>query len=276
MKRTFDWKYLLGTILAVAAVALPAYQWQSELKAHDLSVRLIATSSLQPLPSSEIYKIQMTVNGTQLANPHFTTVEVTNSGTKPILSSDFEGPIEFSGGNGLEFVTARVDFTDPRDIPAVVSSNAKHVSIAPFLINPGDKIVFSTITSGSDPEISVKARIAGIRQIVIEDSFVNHRKPWRLGMNLVLCVIALTTYFSYVLILPRRRVQSLDYRFLVASAIGCGVGGVLSLTSVIEDLQLMDDGLGGYKAWISAAVVACCLGAGDFVAKHVQRQDPKQ
>ena len=276
MKRTFDWKYLVGTILAVAAVALPAYQWQSELKAHDLSVRLIATSSLQPLPSSEIYKIQMTVNGTQLANPHFTTFEVMNSGTKPILSSDFEGPIEFSGGKGLEFVTARVDFTDPRDIPAAVSFNAEHVSIAPFLINPGDKIVFSTITSGIDPEISVKARIAGIRQIVIENSFVNNRNPWRLAMNLVVCLIALTTYFSYVLILPRRREQSLDYRFLIASAIGCGVAGVLTLTRVIDDLQLMADGLGGYKGWISAGVVACCLGAGDFVAKNVQRQDPNR
>ncbi len=276
MKRTFDWKYLVGTILAVAAVALPAYQWQSELKAHDLSVRLIATSSLQPLPSSEIYKIQMTVNGTQLANPHFTTFEVTNSGTKPILSSDFEGPIEFSGGKGLEFVTARVDFTDPKDIPAAVSLNAEHVSIAPFLINPGDKIVFSTITSGIVPEISVKARIAGIRQIVIENSFVNNHKPWRLAMNLVVCLIALTTYFSYVSILPRRREQSLDYRFLIASAIGCGVAGVLTLTRVIDDLQLIANGLGSYQGWISAGVVACCLGAGDFVGKYVHRQAPKQ
>lgn len=218
----------------------------------------------------------MTVNGAQLANPHFTTFEVMNSGTKPILSSDFEGPIEFSGGKGLEFVTARVDFTDPKDIPAAVSFDSEHVSIAPFLINPGDKIVFSTITSGIDPEISVKARIAGIRQIAIENSFVNDRSPWRLAMNLVVCIIALTTYFTYVTILPRRRKQSLDYRFLVASAIGCGAAGVLTLTRIIDDLQLTADALGGYKGWISAGVVACCLGAGDFLSKYVQRQNPNE
>lgn len=267
MKRSFDWKYLLATVLAIVGLAIPVYLWQSDLQAHDLSARLVSSSSLQPFANAKIYDVKVTLNDVQLANPHFTTFELINSGSKPILSSDFESPIELLGTDGLEFVSARVDYTDPKDIPVKISVDSKHVSIAPFLFNPKDKVVFSVITSGADPVISMKARIAGIREITFVDASVKRSSPTRFGIYLILCLTALTTYFSYVLILPTRRSILLDWRFGIMSAVGCGLGGVLAMGLVIEDLELLAGGLASYKGWVSAGLVALGFGAADVIVK---------
>lgn len=267
MKRNFDWKYLLATVLAIAGVVIPVYVWQSDQQAHDLSARLVSSSSLQPLASSKIYDVKVTLNGVQLVNPHFSTYELINSGSKPILSSDFDSPIKLSGNEGLEFVSARIDYTDPKDIPVKVSVDSKNVSIAPFLFNPNDKVLFSVITSGADPAISMKARIAGIREIAFVDASVKRGSPTRLGIYFILCLAAFSAYFSYVLILPKRRSILLDWRFALTSAVGCGLGGILAMGQVIEDLDLIAGGLSSYTAWISAGLVALGFGAGDVIVK---------
>lgn len=267
MKRSFDWKYLLATLLAIVGLAIPVYLWQSDLQAHDLSARLVSSSSLQPFANAKIYDVKVTLNDVQLANPYFTTFELMNSGSKPILSSDFESPIELSGNDGLEFVSARVDYTDPKDIPVKISADSKHVSIAPFLFNPKDKVVFSVITSGADPVISMKARIAGIREIAFVDASVKRGSPIRLGIYLVFCIAALSAYFSYVLILPKRRDILLDWRFAITSAAGCGLAGMLAMGKVIEDLHLIAGGISSHTGWISAGLVALGFGAGDVIVK---------
>lgn len=272
MKRSFDWKYLLGTVLAIAGVVIPVYLWQSDQQAHDLSARLVSSSSLQPLASSKIYDVKMTINGVQLLNPHFSIYELTNSGSKPILSSDFDSPIELSGNDGLEFISARVDYTDPKDIPVKISVDVKKVSIAPFLLNPNDKVLFSVITSGADPVVTIKARIAGIRKITFVDSSVDHGSPMRLVFNLIFCLIALITYFSYVVSGSNSRIIWADWRFATASAVGCGIGGTLALGKVIESADLITGGSSSFKTGISAGLVALSLGAALMVVRYFRRR----
>ncbi|WP_330206741.1 hypothetical protein [Pseudomonas sp. AM14(2022)] len=270
MKRSFDWKYLLATALAVVGLAIPVYLWQFDLQSHDLSARLVSSSSLQPFASAKIYDVKVTLNGVQLANPHFTSFELINSGSKPILNSDFESPIELSGNNGLEFVSARVDYTDPKEIPVKISVDSKHVSISPFLFNPKDKVVFSVITSGANPVISIRARIAGIREITFVDASVDRGSPTRLATYFILGLSALAAYFSYILIIPKRRSILLDWRFALASTVGCGLGGILAMGKVVEDLDRMFGGVSGYAAWISGGLVAFGVGAGDVIVRKLR------
>lgn len=268
MKWSFDWKYFLGTVLAIAGLLIPVYLWQSDQQAHELSARLISSSSLQPLASSKNYDVKVTINGVQLTNPHFSIYELVNSGSKPILSSDFDSPIELSGNDGLEFISARVDYTDPKGIPVKVSVDSKHVSIAPFLFNPKDVVVFSVITSGNDPVISMKARIAGVREIAFVDGSVDRGSPTRLGMYFILGLTALIAYFSYVLLIPKRRGILLDWRFALISTVSCALGGVLALGKAFEDLDLMVGGVSSYRAWIASGLVALGFGAADVIVKR--------
>ncbi|MBI6710333.1 hypothetical protein YA0599_19090 [Pseudomonas syringae] len=269
MKWTFDWKYLLGTFIAIVPLVFSFYQWRSDQQGHDISLRLISSSSLQPLAKSEIYDVRMTVNGSELVNPHFSIIELTNIGSKPILSADFDTPIEFTGKNGLAFITARVDLTDPKDMPVKMTVDAQRISIAPFLFNPGDRVLVSTITSGPDPFISVKARIAGIRNLAI-DSSIDSGNKFKAAFDLGIGSLSLVIYFTYPWILSRRR--ALDRRFLIASALCCGVAGSLSIKVGLDELEVIFAGIKEYRMWINSAVMIGGTLAGYRVGQTLRRR----
>ncbi|KMY01932.1 hypothetical protein V476_12595 [Pseudomonas syringae KCTC 12500] len=269
MKWTFDWKYLLGTFIAIVPLVFSFYQWRSDQQGHDISLRLISSSSLQPLAKSEIYDVRMTVNGSELVNPHFSIIELTNIGSKPILSADFDTPIEFTGKDGLAFITARVDLTDPKDMPVKMTVDAQRISIAPFLFNPGDRVLVSTITSGPDPFISVKARIAGIRNLAI-DSSIDSGNKFKAAFDLGTGSLSLVIYFTYPWILSRRR--ALDRRFLIASALCCGVAGSLSIKVGLDELEVIFAGIKEYRMWINGALMIGGILAGYRVGQILRRR----
>ncbi|MBZ9781629.1 hypothetical protein K9857_08700 [Pseudomonas sp. REP124] len=277
MKWNFDWKYLLGIAIAIAALALPAYQWQSDLNAHSLSVRKLSSSPLQPFANSKTYDVKMTVNGVELTNPYFNSFEIVNSGSKPILSTDFETPIEFTGASGLQFVSARLDLTEPKEIPVKISVDNSRLSVAPYLSNPKDKIVFSTITSGPDPLITVKARIAGIREVSIEDSSVEHVDIARLIISAVQCLVSLTIYFTYAWIIPRQRkhqsARTLDWRFLLASALCCGLGASLALAKTMSLLKPILGETYALGNWSLVILGPVCTVIGYWLANRVRGKD---
>lgn len=266
MKWNFDLKYLLGTAVAIASLILSVYLWQSDLKAHALSVRLLSSSPLQPFASSKIYDVKMTVNGVELINPYFSTYEIVNSGSKPILSTDFESPITFVGNSDLAFVSARIDLTEPKDIPVKVTSEASKVSIAPFLSNPNDKIYVSIITSGVEPVVSIKARIAGIREIEIVDSSVVTTNPIHIVMDLIFSLGCLTTYFIHALMGPRRIKGSFNLGVTLASMLGCALAGSMSMRSFTDGLG-MTGGMDTYEKWMLAALFLVLSFAAAFTIK---------
>lgn len=255
MKWNFDLKYLLATAVAIASLILPVYLWQSDLKAHALSVRLLSSSQLQPFASSKKYDVKMTVNGVELVNPYFSIYEIVNSGSKPILSTDFESPIIFSGNSDLAFVSARIDLTEPEDIPVNLTLEPSKVSIAPFLSNPSDKVYLSVITSGVDPVISVKARIAGIREIEIVDSSVVTTSPIRIGIDLFVALGCLTTYFVHAFMGVRRIEGSFNIGVAVASMVGCGLAGSMSMRRFTDGLGIT----GGVETYEKSIIVALLL-----------------
>lgn len=269
MKRIFDWKYLLGISLAILPLLFSLYQWRTDLQGHDISLRLISSSSLQPLAKSEIYDVRMSVNGVELVNPHFSIIELTNTGSKPILSADFDTPIQFTGTDGLTFITARVDLTDPKDIPVKVTLDAKHVSLSPFLFNPADRVLISTITSGPDPIISVKGRVAGIRSLAI-DSALDSGNRLKAGFGLIVSVLSLSLYTSYAWVLTKRVV--IDRRFLFASALCCGVAGTASLKLGLGELEVVYSGVREYRTWIVTALFLAGGMGGLLIGKNLRRR----
>lgn len=211
----------------------------------------------------------MTVNGVELVNPHFSIIELTNVGSKPILSADFDTPMDFTGQDGLAFITARVDLTDPKDMPVKITVDAQHISIAPFLFNPGDKVLISTITSGPDPIISVKGRVAGIRNLAIESS-VDSVNRFKAGTDLLIGGLSLIIYFSYPWVLNKRRV--LDRRFLIASALCCGIAGSVSIKVGLDELQVAYAWIKEYRIWLSIALMLGGILVGYRIGEHLRRR----
>jgi hypothetical protein len=198
--RVLDWKFFLTLTVAILGIVVPLI-WQSDLSSKSMELRLSSSTSLEP--ASKILDLQVVLDGKKLETPYSSSLELVNTGSKTVLSSDFDKPIEILIADGAKLVTARITDTTPNDIPAEISLSGNAIRIAPHLSNPKDSISLSIITSGEKPVYSVRGRIAGIQHIPYTDLtlpkpiYVRYLKPVISGVVGwgLLCMVVL---FSFV------------------------------------------------------------------------------
>ncbi|MCE1005635.1 hypothetical protein [Pseudomonas monteilii] len=167
--RALDWKFFLTISVAIAGIALP-FLWQSDFSSKALELRLTSLSSLEP--TSKIRNLELFLDGNKLEAPYASTMELVNTGSKPIVSKDFETAIEIYLADGARFAGAQVISTSPPDLPLQLNVTDQTIVVSKHLSNPGDTMILSIVTSGKRPEFAVKARIAGISQIAMIDQTV--------------------------------------------------------------------------------------------------------
>lgn len=159
------------TLLAtVAGIVVPIWIWRADLTSKSLEFRVASQASLEPPKSGDIKGLQITLDSEPLDRPYLTVIELLNDGSKPIPSSEFEGPVEVRLSGGTRVVRAQLVSSNPKSLEAKLTSSENIVAIAPLLLNPEDKLTISILTSGGPPSFSPRARIAGIAEIKIDDS----------------------------------------------------------------------------------------------------------
>lgn len=177
MKLKFqDWKFALNTLLAVAAVLLPAYFWQADLSAQSLTVRLVSSSALELPADSKVHDMQIIVNGTKIESPHIYSLALINTGSKPIPTGSFETPLQIRTLNDAKLITAQITGSEPVGIPAKLLIEENQIKVLPFLSNPKDQIDITLVSSGP-LELVAQARIAGVRDLVFEDASQAKSRP---------------------------------------------------------------------------------------------------
>jgi hypothetical protein len=191
----------LGTgLVSIAGVVLTFYLWQSDLMAHALSLKLLSSAALQTPSASQFQDLQITLNGQKIEAPYLTSFELVNTGSKSIMTSDFESSIELLTQDRSHFVNAQITGTNPGAIPATISVNNNRVLIAPLLSNPKDSIAFSVITSGEQPIFEVQARIAGVPKISFEDASIDSHRQGILALDVAAMFVMCTMYFAFLII----------------------------------------------------------------------------
>lgn len=200
MKLFGDWKYFLTFFITVVGIAVSIWIWQAE-SSKSLSIKLITRVSLQPKEQESLPEMEISVDGSRLENPHLVVFEVTNDGSKPILATDFESPLDIRLESKTSFVRSRVTGTNPKDIEATILSERQLISLKPTLLNSKDTIAITAITSGASPIFVYKARVVGISHVSLEDSTIEKKSIvmlvfWLFGS--VLCFVAMYMMFFAV------------------------------------------------------------------------------
>ncbi|UVM33414.1 hypothetical protein [Pseudomonas sp. B21-019] len=234
----WDWKFIVGSLLTIGGLAIPVYLWQVDLSSHSLSLKLVSSSALQPASSNQFQDLQITLNGARISSPYISSFEMINTGSKPILSSDFESPIEVLGDGNVQLISAQVTGTDPKGIPVKLSIESNRMVIAPFLSNPNDVISFSVITGDEPPIFKVKARIAGIRELALEDSSVKKGRASKLVICSFFAIIGLFLYlrFAHAAVLLRR--VTIHRPTCVMICLMTGVGSAIFTGKALDELSL--------------------------------------
>lgn len=238
--RFLDWKFLLTFSVTVTGIVVPL-AWQSNLSSKGMELRLNSSTSLEP--ASQIHDLQLVLDGKKLDSPYSSSLDLVNTGSKAVLSKDFDKPIEIVLEDGAQVITARITGTSPSEMPVEISTTEHVVRIAPHLSNSGDSISLSIITSGKKPAYSVRARIAGIQHVNYADltlpksPYIRYLKPASEG------VIAWALFCLYLIFtVAVFKGSPLGIPKVVAAfvALTSYLGGGLLMTYMVKGFELQN------------------------------------
>lgn len=112
--------------------------------------------------------VNLEPSGRRLVLPLAFKLKLANTGTAPILPTDFASPLTIRFGEQCNFVGGTIDCS-PHSIADVFESNGFEVDqgclkIKPFLLNVGDEITFTGVLNGIIDEdgITIAGRVSGI------------------------------------------------------------------------------------------------------------------
>jgi len=96
---------------------------------------------------------------------YLVVARIINTGNVPIVSTDYEDPVNLSFGENSPILTTDSSETNPDNLRASTNIEKKRVVLAPVLLNRGDSITIKMLISQFDGEIKVDGHIAGVKSI---------------------------------------------------------------------------------------------------------------
>ena len=201
---SFDWKSYATLVIALAGVLVPIWFAQSDVNGKSLSVRHVASTALAPPEIASVPRLAVTLEGVVVNSPYLSTLELKNNGNRPIPSTDFESPLEIATGGDVKVVRARVVDVRPGDPKATIDIEPHLIVVRPLLLNPGDTVSISALTSGALPVFVPSARIAGISRVEFVDATREPRNWLVLSVTTLLSLAGFVLYFVYAAAILRR------------------------------------------------------------------------
>lgn len=261
--KTWDFKFIATTVIAIAALVVP----QIDLSSRSLTVRLLSSSPLQP--ALNIQNLQISLNGQNVESPYVSTIELVNTGSKPITSADFDGALQILMANNAKLVSAEITSTTPKNIPAQVTTTENKTAISPYLSNPKDSVTIAAITSGPRPTFEVRARIVGINEVGFEDTTVRSNDYWKSFFGLVTSCGLLFLYFIFGPLAHRYKQVIIPRGLAFCASVVCGLAGVKLITVSLPDEMFA--GLPYPKSWAVVIGLGSILLIGLFAHKYLNR-----
>lgn len=261
--KTLDWKFIATTVIAIAALVVP----QIDLSSRSFTVRLLSSSALQP--ALNIQNLQISLNGQNVESPYVSTIELVNTGSKPITSADFDGVIQILMANDAKLVSAEITSTTPKNIPVEVTASANKAAISPYLSNPKDVVTIAAITSGARPVFEVRARIVGINEVAFEDSTVRRSSYLSSFFGLATACALLFLYFVFGPLSLRNKALFIPRGLGLCTSAVCALAGARLMNVSLSKETFA--GMPYAETLATAATLAAITILGFLAFKYVKR-----
>lgn len=262
MVSQFDWKFFLTLAITIASVVVPVWLWQVDLSSKALSLTVKSTVELQPKEINALDGIQLSVDGTTLESPYVSVLELSNSGSKPIVTSDYEAPIKISTRSPSKLVKIRMTFSTPPSLEPAISLAAGVVLLQPLLLNPGDTVRITAVTANARPEFTARARVTGVAEINVSDAQIA-RETKRYWFGKIVSVLLL---MLYIINLNEFVITGLRRHTLLLRPLATGVI-TGSASAILIALQSPEKAM-SYSSLLSIAAIAILLSL-PFVVRHM-------
>lgn len=183
---------IFGAVTIIVTIII----YLRQRKQKKITYEAILRSDLVNVEDEVISKIQILYDKKSIDNIFLFIVKIINSGTVPIVRSDFETPINIEFAEKGKVLEADVINVSPKNLAVDIKNSKSGVSIQPLLLNPGDSITVKILlTNYTDAVIS--GRIAGVRETLDPDYY---SPPIPIEDYLFSITLVLMTIFMFSLI----------------------------------------------------------------------------
>lgn len=240
MQTSIDWKFIIMFIVAIAGVAIPVWLWYADHASHSLHVKIVSQTALQPNGSNAVSGLKLSIDGRELKTPYLTVIDIRNDGRKPISIPDFEGPLEIKSLEQVNIIRAQLTETNPKDIQPSLSSSDKLLKLQPLLLNPNDSMTIAILTTGGMPKFMVRARIAEISSVELEEISPNNKSKKRAWIIAAIGFALFITYVSTFQCFLSYKKDSFEIPrwYLLFYGLSSGVGSALIAAMLIVDFNI--------------------------------------
>ena len=259
-KRKFDWKSTISIAFTIIGALAGFFVWYMDQNSKEISIDVISSIELDPVASGKMSGFELKFNKENVDDPFLQVVEIRNSGSKPIPSSDYEDALRISFGDEIKLLKVNLLDVFPEDIDPKIEIDKNSFKMMPLLLNSGELIRFSFLTSNGIPKISAKARVLGAK-IKLNENPSHSRSKIR---SLIYYLIPLFLLFIYVygLYMVAVEWETLDEFpiFLAFSSFVSGMAGIVIYSSnheLIHDRQNYWDVFVYFLPSIVVSAVVC-------------------
>lgn len=224
----FDWKFALTLVATLAGVLIPVWLWQADQSSKSIALRVVSTTELRPEGTAKLDGVQLSIDGKPIERPFLSVIELESTGTRPTQSSDFDSPIDILAKRPTVLLKAQVTRVVPEDLKPALVVGAEKLTLSPLLLNPGDQVQVTILTSGPWPEFAARSRIAGISSLTVENFDLSRmkRREWARLTTATLLLVLYMNLMADVFFAVRRRVFK---PWHLAAALTACMGSVLLL-----------------------------------------------
>ncbi|MGN6827500.1 hypothetical protein [Paucibacter sp. M5-1] len=160
----------VSLIATVIGVAVSVWIYRTDLSSKSLAVVLKSQTPIAASALDALKDVQVVHGGKPVPDPVLSLVTVTNDGSRPVATADFESPILIDAEGASLLVAAQVTARQPADLKPLLTVDGRTVSIAPMLLNPGDEFTLALLTAGKPTALRPAARVSGVSNIRLTDS----------------------------------------------------------------------------------------------------------
>jgi hypothetical protein len=158
------WQFV-GAALAVIAIVVSIILFFVQRRRKALTYEIVSHTSVLSVAEEVAGKLQILFQGEPVRKVHLLVLRLTNTGSIPITSGDYEREVRFSFSGDTKILTTEVSETSPDNLGASVVVDDRTITLKPVLLNSGDSITIKSLVSQSSDDVIVDGRIVGVRQI---------------------------------------------------------------------------------------------------------------
>jgi hypothetical protein len=195
---------VVSAIAAVAGLFLPLIIFFIGRDIKELTVETVSRSVLVDLSNPLLSALKLTYNDVPVGKLTVATIELRNSGNRPIEQTDFERAINLRFPTPGNVLTATLSEKAPIDLMPKIVYDSNHISIDPLLLNPGDLFRITVQFRGDFSEPIVETRISNVPSITrktYEGSNLYTRRALNGIFQIAFGIVGILTYFYFAMFL---------------------------------------------------------------------------